>query len=76
MKRLFISFLALLAIGVVRGQKPLPVYLDETKSLDQRIEDALRRMTLDEKIRIISMAPVFARIINKVYNYEPISIDF
>ena len=30
----------------------------------------------DEKIRIISMAPVFARIINKVYNYEPISIDF
>ncbi len=60
MKRLFISFLALLAIGVVRGQKPLPVYLDETKSLDQRIEDALRRMTLDEKIRIIHAQSKFS----------------
>lgn len=30
----------------------------------------------DEKIRIVSMAPVFARIIDKVYNYEPISTDF
>ena len=30
----------------------------------------------DEKIRIVSMAPVFASIIDKVYNYEPISPDF
>ncbi|MBQ9463097.1 MAG: ribose-phosphate pyrophosphokinase [Bacteroidales bacterium] len=30
----------------------------------------------DSKIRIVSMAPVFASIIDKVYNYEPISIDF
>ena len=30
----------------------------------------------DCKIRIVSMAPVFARIIDKVYNYEPISTDF
>ena len=30
----------------------------------------------DSKIRIVSMAPVFASIINKVYNYEPISTDF
>ena len=30
----------------------------------------------DEKIRIVSMAAVFARIIDKVYNYEPISTDF
>ena len=30
----------------------------------------------DEKIRIVTIAPVFARIIDKVYNYEPISPDF
>ena len=30
----------------------------------------------DSKIRVISMAPVFARVIDKVYNYEPISPDF
>ena len=30
----------------------------------------------DSKVRVISMAPVFARIIDKVYNYEPISTDF
>ncbi len=33
-------------------------------------------LELDPKIRIISVAPVFARIIDKVYNYEPISTDF
>ena len=30
-----------------------PVYLDETKPIEQRIEDALSRMTLDEKIAVI-----------------------
>ena len=30
----------------------------------------------DSKIRIVSMTEVFAGIINKVYNYEPISPDF
>ena len=30
----------------------------------------------ESKIRVVSMAPVFARIIDKVYNYEPISTDF
>lgn len=30
-----------------------PVYLDATKSIEQRVEDALSRMTLDEKIAVI-----------------------
>ena len=30
----------------------------------------------DPKIRIVSMAEVFASIIHKVYNYEAISPDF
>jgi ribose-phosphate pyrophosphokinase len=30
----------------------------------------------DPKIKVVSMAPVFASIIDKVYNYEPISPEF
>jgi ribose-phosphate pyrophosphokinase len=30
----------------------------------------------DSKIRVVSMSPVFASIIDKVYNYEPISPGF
>lgn len=30
----------------------------------------------DSKIKIVSMAPVFASIIDKVYNYESISVEF
>ena len=30
----------------------------------------------DSKVRIVSMAEVFANIIHKVYNYEPISTEF
>ena len=38
----------------------LPVYLDETKSVDERIEDALSRMTLDEKIAVIHAQSKFS----------------
>ena len=31
----------------------MPVYLDESKPVEQRIDDALSRMTLDEKIAVI-----------------------
>ena len=37
-----------------------PVYLDETKSVEQRIEDALSRMTLDEKIAVIHAQSKFS----------------
>ena len=36
------------------------VWLDETKPLEQRIEDALSRMTLDEKIRVIHAQSKFS----------------
>jgi len=32
------------------GQNVLPVYLDESKPIEDRIEDALSRMTLEEKV--------------------------
>lgn len=40
--------------------KTLPVYLDESKPVEQRIEDALSRMTLDEKIAVIHAQSKFS----------------
>lgn len=37
-----------------------PVYLDATKSIEQRVEDALSRMTLDEKIAVIHAQSKFS----------------
>jgi len=37
-----------------------PVYLDETKPVEQRIDDALSRMTLDEKIAVIHAQSKFS----------------
>ena len=37
-----------------------PVYLDETKPVEDRIEDALNRMTLDEKIAVIHAQSKFS----------------
>ena len=37
-----------------------PVYLDETKPVEQRIDDALARMTLDEKIAVIHAQSKFS----------------
>ena len=38
----------------------LPVYLDESKPMEQRINDALGRMTLDEKIAVIHAQSKFS----------------
>ena len=38
----------------------LPVYLDNTKPVEQRIDDAIARMTLQEKIRIIHAQSKFS----------------
>ena len=38
----------------------LPIYLDETKPIEQRIDDALSRMTLDEKIAVIHAQSKFS----------------
>ena len=37
-----------------------PIYLDETKPIEQRVEDALQRMTLDEKIAVIHAQSKFS----------------
>ena len=37
-----------------------PIYLDASKSIEDRVEDALRRMTLDEKIAVIHAQSKFS----------------
>ena len=52
----FISTIAIalmLATTTVSAQKTKPIYLDNNAPLEQRVEDALSRMTLHEKIQII-----------------------
>ena len=58
MKRLLIS--CFLFICLQTYAQPLPVYLDESKPLEQRIDDVLNRMTLDEKIAIIHAQSKFS----------------
>ena len=60
MKKLTISLLALACCASMQIQAQLPVYLDESKPLEQRIDDALKRMTLDEKIAVIHAQSKFS----------------
>ncbi|MFV0469701.1 MAG: glycoside hydrolase family 3 C-terminal domain-containing protein [Dysgonomonas sp.] len=41
--------LSLFTVSVM-SQNKLPIYLDESKPIEDRIEDALKRMTLEEKV--------------------------
>ena len=60
MKHLITVFAAgCLSMGPLQAQN-LPVYLDETKPVEQRIDDALSRMTLDEKIAVIHAQSKFS----------------
>jgi len=51
MRKLFIT--AFLAIATLTANaQDIPLYLDESKPLEERVQDALSRMTTEEKIRI------------------------
>ena len=50
----------LLGASATTQAQSLPVYLDESKPLEQRIDDALSRMTLDEKIAVIHAQSKFS----------------
>uniref|UniRef100_UPI004025C06A glycoside hydrolase family 3 C-terminal domain-containing protein n=1 Tax=Parabacteroides distasonis TaxID=823 RepID=UPI004025C06A len=52
MKKIILSGILLLALGYMTQAQTVPVYLDETKPVEERIEDALSRMTLEEKVAI------------------------
>lgn len=59
MKHLFIAVVAFLATLSAEAQT-LPVYLDDSKPTEQRIDDALSRMTLQEKIRVLHAQSKFS----------------
>ena len=42
------------------AQKNVPAYLDDTKSVEERIEDALSRMTLVEKVKMVHAQSKFS----------------
>lgn len=52
MKILKSAFILSLFALPMFGQNKAPVYLDETKPVEERIEDALSRMTLEEKVKM------------------------
>ncbi len=52
---------AVLAFVGCNSSKPsVPVYMDESKPLDERVADALSKMTLEEKVRILHAQSKFS----------------
>ena len=59
MKHIALSvLLSVAAVGA--NAQSLPVYLDSNRPVEERIDDALNRMTLQEKIRIIHAQSKFS----------------
>ncbi|MDA6071969.1 glycoside hydrolase family 3 C-terminal domain-containing protein [Flavobacterium sp. AC] len=54
-----VVLLLLSSIGV-NAQNKVPVYLDDKKPINERVEDALKRMTTDEKIAMIHAQSKFS----------------
>lgn len=52
--------LSVALLGAAVSQAAVPVYLDDSKPLEERVEDALSRMTLREKINIIHAQSKFS----------------
>ena len=59
-KAIVTFFLTTLVMGLQAQTLDKPVYLDESKDIETRVDDALRRMTLDEKIAIIHAQSKFS----------------
>ncbi len=61
MKKLFFcSLLALFTLQTEAQTKSVPVYLDESKPIEARVNDALSKMTLEEKIAMIHAQSKFS----------------
>lgn len=59
MKKLLFSFTLTVACAAV-GFSSVPVYLDETRPLEERVEDALSRMTTEEKVAMLHAQSKFS----------------
>ena len=51
---------AVLSCGQAERKAETPVYLDESRPLEERVEDALSRMTLEEKVKILHAQSKFS----------------
>lgn len=62
LKRLKSSIVPLLLVCTLslNAQEKLPVYLDDSKPLEDRVEDALSRMTLEEKVAMLHAQSKFS----------------
>lgn len=60
MKTIKLVLLLTLFGFTANGQDEKAVYLDDTKPVEERVEDALSRMTLDEKIAVIHAQSKFS----------------
>lgn len=52
MKKQLITVFVMAILFVLPGKAQKPVYLDDTKSIEDRVKDALSRMTLEEKVKL------------------------
>lgn len=53
MKKTYISIIfAVLVCCLTTQAQSLPIYLDDSKPMEERIEDALQRMTIEEKVAL------------------------
>ena len=59
MKKIIVLGMVSLMLGLPL-QAQTPVYLDDTKPIEERIEDALSRMTLEEKVAMIHAQSKFS----------------
>ncbi|EQB93397.1 glycoside hydrolase family 3 C-terminal domain-containing protein [Elizabethkingia anophelis] len=61
LKRIILaSLISLLTPGLQAQNKQVPAYLDASKPVEQRIEDALSRMTLEEKVAMLHAQSKFS----------------
>ena len=60
MKRILTAALLTIGMTTAATAQTLPAYLDETKPVEERIDDALSRMTLHEKIAVIHAQSKFS----------------
>ncbi len=59
-KKSIILVLILVAVPQLEAQTHVPIYLDDSQPMEARIEDALSRMTLQEKIAMIHAQSKFS----------------
>ena len=55
-----LTMILLLGSLTLNAQVKVPVYLDDTKSIQERVEDALSRMTVEEKVGMIHAQSKFS----------------